>query len=363
MNKTAFSFIILLSLGVFTSCNTETNSPEEAVRTVNVETEIVEPGVFQSFLQQVGTVTTNNDVQVAAEVSGRIVDLRKEEGDQVAAGETVIKVDDRKLTQELRRLEANTEQSRENYERLKRLYEEQNIGSEIDYLNAKFLYEQNLAALESVRIDLENTSITAPFSGTIESIDAEEGELVSPGTPVFRLIGRNGKKIRLGVPARYSGAVTVGDTVEVWFDFDQTRHRLPITFVGNSIDPMNRTFTVDILLSEELSNVKVDMIANVRLRTEYQEDVLVIGEQYIFQKDDGSVVYILEENPEGNPIASQRMVETGASFGNNVVIERGLSPGDELITIGSSYVQDSTRVQKVGMLQEEMAETLESDTE
>lgn len=354
--------IVLLALGVLFACETETAEPEQAVKTVNVKTERLEPEVFESYLQQVGTVTTNRDVQVSSEVSGRIVSLNKKEGDEVRQGETVIKVDDRKLQQELNRLQATTSQSKENYERLKRLYEEQNIGSEIDYLNAKYTYEQNLAALESVRIDLENTSISAPYTGIVETVLTEIGEMVSSGIPVFRLISKESKKVLLGVPARFAGAVDLGDSAEVWFDYDtETRYQLPVTFIGNTIDPTNRTFAVEIELPTELDQVKIDMIANVRLETEKIEDVIVVGEEYVFQKNGNNVVYVAGRDEEGNPVAAERVVNLGSTYGNNVVIEEGLTVGEELITLGASYLQEGSRIVNVEEEQSAMVADKESE--
>lgn len=352
----------IIALGVFYACETETAEVEQAVKTVNVQTERLEPELFESYLQQVGTVTTNRDVRVSSEVSGRIVSLNKEEGDDVREGETVIKVDDRKLQQELNRLQATTSQSKENYERLKRLYEEQNIGSEIDYLNAKYAYEQNLAALESVRIDLENTSISAPYSGIVETVLTERGEMVSPGTPVFRLISKQSKKVLLGVPARFAGAVDLGDSAEVWFDFDdETRYQLPVSYIGNTIDPTNRTFAVEINLPAELNQIKIDMIANVRLQTERVENAIVIGEEYIFQKNGNNVAYVASQDEDGNPIAVERIVNLGSNYGNEVVIEEGLTVGEELITLGASYLQDGSRIVNVEEEQSAMVADKESE--
>lgn len=354
--------IAILVFGVFYGCESETAEPEQVVKTVNVETSQIEPQVFESYLQQVGTVTTNRDVQVSAEVSGRIVNLARQEGDNVQEGQTVIKVDDRKLQQELNRLQATTSQSRENYERLQRLYEEEDIGSEIDYLNARYAYEQNLAALESVRVDLENTSISAPFSGIVETVFTEVGEMVSPGTPVFRLISRESKKVELGVPARFAGQVDMGDQAEVWFDFDtDTRYQLPVTHIGNTIDPTNRTFSVEIDLPADLNQIKIDMIANVSLETERIEGAIVVGEEFVYQKHGDDVVYVAGEDEQGNPTANERIVTLGPTYGNSVVIENGLAAGDELITLGSSYLQDGSRIVKVEDVQSEMVADQESE--
>lgn len=364
MKKYRILTIAVFAVGLLSACEIETEEAEQVVRTVNVETKQVEADVFESFLRQVGMVTTNRDVQVSAEVNGRILEVSKRQGDTVSKGETVIQVDDRRLQQEFKRLRAATEQSRENYERLQRLYKEEDIGSEMDFLNAQYTYEQNQASLESIRIDLENASISAPFSGIVESVFTEEGEMVSSGTPVFRLVSADEKKIRLGIPARYSGAVDMGDMAEVWFDFDtNTRYQLPISFIGNTIDPRNRTFQVEIKLPPDLSRVKIDMIANVRLRTERIEDVIVIGEEFIFQKNGNNVVYVVDQNEQGQSIAAEKIVSLGSTFGNEVVIQSGLNTGEELITLGASYLQDGSRIEKIEEQQSEMAAKNDSEFE
>lgn len=339
---------VLLTAVIFVACETEQMENEREVRTVNVETEILKPDTFESFLRQVGTVTSIGDVVVAAEVTGVVEEVLKREGDRVEKDETIIRLDSKSLTQEVRRLEAATSQSRENYERLRRLYENDNIGSEIDVLNARYTYEQNLSSLESARINLENSRIKAPFSGIIENVMAERGAMVAGGTQVFRIVSDEDKKIRLGIPARFSNAIDMGDEAEVWFEFDsEKRYYLPISFIGKTIDSRNRTFRVDINLPPDMRDVKVEMIANVRVKTEHLDDVILVNEEFIFQKDNSYVVYITGENEEGEQVASEKVVQLGSSFANRSVITEGLKLGDELITMGSSYLEDGTRIELV----------------
>ncbi|WP_421772991.1 efflux RND transporter periplasmic adaptor subunit [Gracilimonas sp.] len=324
----------------------EADESEELVKTVNVVSKNITPSVFTSFVRVIGTVETSNDIMISAEVSGRVVSYSVEEGDVVREGQTIIKINDAKLKSEKARLEAMTEQARENYERLKRIYEEDGIGSEIDYLNAKYNYEQTKSALESIKVDLENTSIKAPFSGTVESKMIEVGEMVSPGTPVVRLIGTTDYIVSAGVPARYSDAVRTGDNVEVWFDTqDQAGDTLlgTVSFAGKSISSQNRTFRIEIQLPKA-NEYKVDMIANVRLKTYEQENAIVMSEEFIYSKEDGYVVYLVGENEDGQPVAKERKVTLGNSYKTKVIIEDGLEEGEELITIGSAFLEEGMRI-------------------
>ncbi|MGF1670045.1 MAG: efflux RND transporter periplasmic adaptor subunit [Balneolaceae bacterium] len=335
--------IVLLAAG----CDeVQTNEDaDQLVKSVNVEVEEIKPENFSSYLRLVGTVVTSEDVQVSAEISGRIEKHIKKEGETVRRGDVIAKIDDRKLQQESRRLQALTRQSEENYLRLKQLYQEENIGSEIDFLNARYTFQQNQAALESIHVDIENTEITSPVSGIVEELMYEEGEMVTAGMPVARIIGSDHIKVIFGVPARYAAVVDLGDEAEVWFDHNpDQKYRLPITFVGRSINRQDRTFKVEALFQNPGNQIKVDMLANVRLKTESLADQIVLSEEFIHKKNGRNVAFIAGEDQEGNPVAVERSLDLGPSFGNHVVVNRGLEFGEKLITVGSSYLLDQTRI-------------------
>lgn len=323
---------------------------EELAKSVNVEVEEITPSDFSSFLRLVGTVETSDDIQVSSEISGRIEMFYLNEGDQIQKGEVIAKIDDRKLQQEARRLQALTTQSEENYLRLKRLYEEENIGSEIDFINAKYTFQQNEAALESIKVDIENTEIKSPVQGIVEEMTLEEGEMISAGTPVARIIGRERIKISFGVPARYAGDVDINDEAEVWFDHNpEQSYLLPITFVGQSISPQNRTFKTEALFQNAGNEIKIDMLANVKLRTEYLRNKIVVNEEFIHQNNGKTIAFVVgtDNDMNGNRIAVERELELGPSFGNRIVVKRGLEVGEKLITAGSSYLLDQTRIEIV----------------
>ena len=214
-------FVVLVFSLTLHNCSSdemESSEPEELIKMVNVETEVLSSEPFNSFLRLVGTVETSDDVQLSAEVSGKVFMHVVSEGQKVQKGQTILRIDDAKLSQEVARLEAVVAQYETTWKRVQTLYEEENIGSEIDYLNAKYTYDQNKSALSSLSVDLENTEIIAPFTGVVETIFVEEGEMVAPGMPAIRLIGANQFVISAGVPARYANVVELGDRVDVWFD-------------------------------------------------------------------------------------------------------------------------------------------------
>ncbi|MDX1618528.1 MAG: efflux RND transporter periplasmic adaptor subunit [Balneolaceae bacterium] len=331
---------------------------EELVKTVNVETETVQPQQFERYLRLVGTVETANDVFISAEVSGRIEQYFVRKGKRISKGQPILKIDDDKLLQEKARLEAQTEQAREQYERLQRVFEEDSVGSEIDIINARTNYRQSRSALESILVDIKNATVRAPFDAILEDRLLEVGEMASPGVRLVRLIGADELKVVAGVPSRFADVVNEGDRSQVWFDFvNSDTLMLPITYVGNSIDPQARTFEVEIDLPVDSRNYKVDMIANVRIRTLRADDVVVVGEEYVYQKEEGYVVYTVARNDEGRTVAREVPVRLGPSYENRVVVETGLEPGERLITVGSSFLQNNMRIEIVDNGNNEFAQS------
>jgi RND family efflux transporter MFP subunit len=339
-----------------TSGGEEATPEEERVKTVNVQAYSLQPSQFSSFVDMVGEIQAINDAYLSAEANGNVVRYYVDEGDRVKSGQVIAQIDDSQLKQELNRLQAVTDQARENYERQKRIWLEDSVGSEIQYLNAKYAYEQNKAALESVKVQLSKTKLRSPFDGVLEDKMVETGEMVMPGTRMVRILANDYVKVSAGVPSRYADVVQKGDTAMVWLNTQAPDTlRGPVTFVGSSIDRQSRTFRIEVPIKNVNDNMKIDMLANVRLRTINRPNVIVIGQEYIYQTDEGPVVYVVGTDQEGNEVARERKISIGPRFGSRVVAEKGLVTNDRFITVGSSFLQDDTRINVVNNRQQAYA--------
>jgi len=345
-------FNILLFSFICWSCSapeeTQTNT-EDLVKSVNVHVTEVQPRNFKSYVKLVGTITSDSDVEVAAEATGNVLKYFVEKGQRVKKGDPILKIDDQELLAEKDRLEAVTESSYENYKRLDNLLNEDGIGSEIDVINARSQYLQNKASLDAVNIQIKKTLVKAPFDAVLEEKLVEEGEMASAalGTLLFRLVSADILKVKVGVPARYADVIKPGSPSKIWFDTNSSDTlSAPISFVGNSIDPQSRTFTAEIPIPNRVQ-YKIDMIANVRLQTNEQSGVIIVGQQIIKQKDNGEFVVYIKGEHSGHDIALERNIKLGPMFQNSVVVTEGLERNDPLITTGFSFLQDSMRINVV----------------
>ncbi len=356
--KSTFNITLaVIVAGMLASCSDDAAQVEtgndaaliqEQVRIVNVESMKIEAEPFQDFLSVIGTVKASEDINLAAEGSGRIIEMKVRRGSRVAKGAPIAKIDDAQILLEVSRLRAQNENARENYERRKAIWEKDKIGSELDLIAAKTAFEQTDAALKLLELQLDRTVLRAPFNAVVEDIISEVGETVAPGTPVVRLISDGSVRVRAGVPARYAESVRVGDSVEIMFEeFQGDVINSKVVFVGSSIDPQSRTFTVEANIPNQGNKYKIDMVSNVRIRTRSFEEVLVLAQEYVFRNEDGYQVYVVESDENGNSMAVSRQVTTGAMFNNRVVITSGLDVGDEVITTGASSVENMTRIRVI----------------
>lgn len=347
----------ILILGFMVACSAEQPAQnEELVKTVNVETEILAPQSFERYLRLVGTVESRNDIRISAEVSGRIENYFVEKGETVKKGEAILKIDDSKLVSERARLEAQTEQAKEQYERIKRVFDQDSVGSEIDVINARSAYQQSKSALESIKVDLSNTTVKAPFDAILEDRFLEEGEMASPGAPLVRLIGSSMLKVTAGVPARYSDVVNEGEQVKIWFDTQESDTlTAEIIYVAKSIDPQNRTFKIEVELPSGSQNYKVDMVTNLRLNTLTEDGVIVVSEEFVYKEDNEFITYVKAQNEQGDIIAERRVVRLGPSYQSDVIIREGLQAGDELITTGSAFLNEGMRLNIIEAREQRLA--------
>jgi RND family efflux transporter MFP subunit len=235
--------------------------------------------------------------------------------------------------------------ARETSERRRRLFEEDRVGSELAYLEARYQAEQAEAVLETLRERLERTVIRAPISGILESRSIEVGTLVAPGTSVARIVEVNPVKILGGVPERYAGAVSRGSSAIVSFDVLRGEtFPARVQYVGATVNPRNRTFDVEILLPNPGLTVKPEMAAPIAILRRGLEEAIVVPQEALVRVEDGFVAFVATTEG-GSETASVRPVVLGASQRNQVVVEEGLSAGDRLIVVGQTEVADGDRIQ------------------
>lgn len=316
-------------------------------RVVNVEVERLEPQSFTRVIRLPGVAMAMRDVVVSAEEAGVVRRIVRDKGRRVRAGQAILRFDDAILRAQVQAATAQAEYAREVWERRKRLYEQDSIGSELSYHEAQYTAEQTRGNLTALEERLARTTVAAPISGVLDARLVEIGAMVSPGTPVARIVQTDTIRIVAGAPERYALALPVGAPVTVSFDVlgDQA-YEGEVGYVGAVVDPDSRTFPIELDLPNPGGLIKPGMIAEISVVQEEIADALVVPQQALVAMEEGYVVFVVEGAGDDTR-AETRTVGISVSQGNDIVVGSGLNSGDLLVVVGQQGLTAGDRVRVV----------------
>lgn len=318
------------------------------VRVINVQVATVTTEEFVEEIRLTSVAMANQDVMLEAEETGRIVELYADRGSWVAEGAPIAKIDDSVLQAQVAQARAANELAASTWERRKRLYEEDQVGSEIAYLEARAAAEQAEAALALLEERLARTVVLAPFSGVLDERHVDVGTMVGPGKTVGRLVDLDPIKVFAGVPERYAPDLKTGATAQMVFTaLGDEVFTAPIRYVGSTISQQSRTFPIEVVLRNPAGRIKPQMVANMSVARQRVEGAVVVPQDALVRVEDGYVAFVAVDR-DGQPTAEARQVVLGASRRNLVVVEEGVAPGERLIVVGQKSVADGDRINIVG---------------
>lgn len=310
---------------------------------------VVRDTSFSHYIELQGNVDTRQNTVVFSEYSGILTKLYVSEGQQVKAGQVLAKVDDGGLAQQLGQIEVQYALAKTTYERQKRLWERK-IGSEIQYLEAKTQMESQEQAMAQLKAQLGKTLIKAPFSGIVDDVIVKQGSVVSAGmTEIARVVNLSNMYVRADVPESYLGKITKGTAVKVHFRALGTEVAGKVRQIGNFINPNNRTFYIEVGISNEDQSIKPNLVANLEVNDYQKEEALIIPNDIIQEDAIGErFVFILEEKEHEEAEVTRRKITTGYKQGDFVEVLSGLVKGEQIVKEGGKNMRDGVRVKVKG---------------
>ncbi|MBT8282877.1 MAG: efflux RND transporter periplasmic adaptor subunit [Muriicola sp.] len=313
-----------------------------------VNTFEVNPQNFEHFLELQGNVATKQNVLIYPEMAGSLERVYVTEGDRVSKGQILGKIDDGGMANQLQQLKAQAALAETTYERQKRLWE-QNIGSEIQYLQAKTSFEAITNNVEQVERQLGKSALRAPFSGIIDDVIKDQGTVVSPGpgSEVFRIVNLSNMYITVDVPETYVGSISEGTKAQVYFPVLGDSVQTKLRQAGNFINPNNRSFSVEIPVPNTAGRIKPNLTARVMINDYSNPNALLVPQSVISENAEGDQYVFIADNPDSEMkgTAKKIVVTTGKTQGRYVEILSGLQKGDLIIQEGARSVKDNQDVQ------------------
>ncbi len=304
----------------------------------------VYPETFNHFIEISGKVIANDEAMVSAETSGKVSQVHVEEGDYVTEGKLLVSLNTDLTEKSITEVRTNLELTKKLYEKQKNLWD-QNIGSELEYLQAKNNYEAAEARLASLEEQLDMAQVRAPFNGIVNEIMVEKGEVAAPGSPVLHIVNMQDFNIEGNISENYLNDLRPGEIVDISFPiYPELNYELPVSRIGNVIDNMSRTFKVEVKFNNRDGKIKPNQLAVMKINDFSDKEALVVPSIIIKQDVTGNFLYVVKENGEGSS-ATKVYVEPGRSYQEFTRIESGLNPGDKVIVEGYNLVKDGSEVE------------------
>ena len=309
---------------------------------------------FEHVLELQGNVTTKNLLIITPEYSGILTNVYVKEGQKVSKGQLLAKIDDGGLSQQVAQLQIQTDLAKTTYERQKRLWE-QNIGSEIQFLQAKSTYESQQEAVNQLQQQIAKTAVRAPFAGTIDDVISEQGTVVAAGqSQLMRIVNLDDMYIEVEVPESYVSNVTKGKKVQVEIPVLGEIVDTKIRQASNFINPANRTFKAEIEVPNKDKNIKPNLTVRLKINDYTNDNAVLIPQSVISENAAGEqYVYIVtNKNSDGIGTAKRLIIETGRTQGDVIEVLKNLEKGVEVIKEGARSVKDGQSVEVINYNEE-----------
>ncbi len=299
---------------------------------------------FDHYVKVNGSVEAVEEAIISPESNGQVTEILVDKGQRVTQGQVLAKLNTSVIENNIQEVETSLQLAETVYSRQKRLWE-QEIGSEVQYLEAKNNYESLQSRLNSLKAQLDMATMTAPFSGIVDEIFIKEGEMAMPGAMVMQLINMQNIYINADVSENFLPHIKKDEEVILRFSaYPDFERKVPVHRVGNVINPENRTFRLQLKLDNPDERFKPNMVATLGIQSFTTNEALVVPSILIKQDVQGHFVYTIIENEQGDLVADKVYVERGPSSEGLTMIQSGLEQGDKLINAGHNRVNDGTLV-------------------
>ncbi len=325
---------------------------EEGLASLNVKIEealvattVVKDTVFNHYLDIQGNVDTKENILIQPEMQGTLTSLTVKAGQRVGKGQILGRVDDAGMSQQLAGLESQYALAKTTYERQKNLWDKK-IGSEIQFLNAQTQMIAAQKAVAQMRAQVSRAVIRAPFSGTIDEVFVERGQVVAPSVQgLMRIVNLGNMYVSTTIPESYIGKLKVGDQVDVYLTSLGKNYKGKVRQVANFINPDNRSFGIEVSVPNPDNLLRPNQVAKLKITDYVNKNAVVVPTNVIQEDATGNKFVFTVENSNGKTgTAKKTIIKTGKSGENITEILSGLNGGDIIVTEGANAISEGMKL-------------------
>lgn len=336
------SILYFFSTLLFFACSSEENNGGARTRDpIQADGFLVQPRPVSENVEVPGTLLPEEETELRAEVSGRVVSLDMPEGVDVPKGKLLVKLFDGDLRAQLRKLDVQLQIAEKSEERLSELLKISGISQQ-DYDLAQLNVENLKVDIEATKIDIAKTEIRAPYAGRLGLRYISLGSYLSPNDIVTNIRQVNRLKLEFAIPEKYAKSIAPGDKVNFRVDGGELLHQATVVATENSVDVTTRTLMVRALVSEGHRELVPGIFAKVNLQLGQSDAALMIPTQAVIPQARGKQVILYRKDS-----VLFKEVETGIRDSAYVQITNGLQAGDTVIISGLMAIRPASTVRLV----------------
>ena len=379
--KTSCNGLVLLALGslvaALSGCSSgggaqAKEAEKSAVNAVPVEVATVANSPINASYNGTASLVADHEAQVASKATGVLIKVMVEEGQTVQQGQLLAELDASTATASVAQAEAQMNKADATF-----AYAEQSIKKQLiskrEYDQANFDMQTQKAALQTARLQLAYTRITAPVSGVIAERSVKVGNLIQVNQNLFRIVGMDPLQAVLNVPERQLGILKAHQAVQLEADaLPGKKFAGNILRIAPVVDPASGTFRVTCEFHDKTGLLKPGMFGRIDIVYDHRDEALTVPRSALIEEDGETAVFVVDAAPvkpvtppankddkakavskDGKDsvaaapgfIAHRKLVKIGYSDGDKVEIRAGVDAGTRVITVGRNAVRDGTAVQ------------------
>jgi RND family efflux transporter MFP subunit len=340
--KNTYLYSSVLAILALVSCNKgQKEQSETPVNAITVVTSTVESRESDREISISGNIEGEKTVRLGFMVAGKINYIAANEGQRINKGQLVSSLEPTNYAIGKEIADAQVGQIQDEYERLKIMHDRKSI-SESDFSKISYGLDQAKAQQKLHAKNLSDTKLYSPISGVLLKRNAEVGEITGTGTPLFVISDISTVKANAYIPESELHNIKIGQEATVLVSSLNETFKGKITEVGSAADPTSRAFTVKITIQNPKLLIRPGMIAEAKINTGVQSDMLAIPTEAVLRNlNNQNVVFVVDKAKNK---AFERKVSLGKLSDNYIEILAGLNAGEVIVIGGQNKLTDGADI-------------------
>ena len=329
---------VIAAITSLAACSDESTKVAPTHPTATAQTMVVHQQAVPAYYTTSGTVTSDHRVSISSRLSGYIRELTVREGDQVKAGQILVRVDPVDANQALIQAKADLADAEADLNRYKELFKSGAVSKQ-QLSKIELRYTVAKSQVKQASNQLSYAEVRSPVAGVVVEKRLSQGDLTAPGMPILTIEDPASLLVETYVSEGFISQIHESDIVDVTIPSLKQTFEGTVRQVVQAADPVSHQFLVKVALKAS-ADIHPGMFAQAGFRVGERQAILV-PKATLQERTGLYALYVLD----ANDISQYRLVRLGQTLGNQVEIVAGLNDGDTIVWAGKPSIKTGMKIQ------------------